>query len=362
MEFTRREFIRGGVSAFTIGFAAPAFLSDLARAQGASRRCLVVLYLSGGNDALSTVVPYTDPFYRSRRPNIQVAPGTEIQIGSDMSGKPLALHPRLTGLKQIYDAGDLAIINRTGYSNSSRSHFTGTDIWNTANPTNAPVGSGWLGRYLDLLPSPIDPLAGWVTQRDVPRALIGNEVSVPAIPNPAHLRVRDAEPERRQRGAVREDGDDGDFIPFAVRAAAPGVRQRHGAGGARDARQGQHGRHLSVLRDLRHRRSFAGVPRRRRRDLPRSRHEGLLGADGWLRHARDAERQLGQRRLRRVDEHAQQRRDDVLQRPAESGDAERRHRPAVLRVRPPHQREQHGRQRRHRPRRGRHHDGHRRPA
>ena len=184
MEFTRREFIRGGVSAFTIGFAAPAFLSDLARAQGASRRCLVVLYLSGGNDALSTVVPYMDPFYRSRRPNIQVAPGTELQIGSDMSGKPLALHPRLTGLKQIYDAGDLAIINRTGYSNSSRSHFTGTDIWNTANPTNI-SGAGWLGRYLDLLPSPIDPLAGWVTQRDVPRALIGNEVSVPAIPNPA---------------------------------------------------------------------------------------------------------------------------------------------------------------------------------
>ena len=184
MEFTRREFIRGGVSAFTIGFAAPAFLSELARAQGASRRCVVVLYLSGGNDALSTIVPYTDPFYRSRRPSIQVAPGTEIQIGSDMSGKPLGLHPRLTGLKQIFDAGDLAIINRTGYPNSSRSHFTGTDIWNTANP-GSPTGSGWLGRYLDLLPSPIDPLAGWVTQRDVPRALIGNEVSVPAIPNPA---------------------------------------------------------------------------------------------------------------------------------------------------------------------------------
>jgi len=184
MEFTRREFIRGGVSAFTLGFAAPAFLSDLARAQGASRRCLVVLYLSGGNDALSTIVPYTDPFYRSRRPSIQVLPGTEIQIGSDISGKPLALHPRLTGLKQIFDAGDLAIINRTGYPNSSRSHFTGTDIWNTAAP-NAPVGSGWLGRYLDLLSSPGDPLAGWVTgSAPFPRAVIGNEVSVPQIPDP----------------------------------------------------------------------------------------------------------------------------------------------------------------------------------
>ena len=47
MKFTRREFIKGGVAAFTVSFAAPAFLSDLARAQGSSRRNLVVLYLSG---------------------------------------------------------------------------------------------------------------------------------------------------------------------------------------------------------------------------------------------------------------------------------------------------------------------------
>ncbi len=182
--FTRREFIRGGVSAFTIGFAAPAFLSDLARAQAATGRTLVVLYLSGGNDALSTVVPYTDSFYYSRRPTIAVPAANVLQIGSDANGRPLGLHPRLTGLRQIFDAGSLAIVERTGYPNSSRSHFLGTDIWNTANPGNV-TGSGWLGRYLDLLPSPIDPLAGWVTQREVPRALIGNEVSVPAIPSPA---------------------------------------------------------------------------------------------------------------------------------------------------------------------------------
>src|SRR3972149_2776061 len=68
MTVTRREFIKGGVSAFTVGFAAPAFLSDLALGQGASRRTLVVLYLSGGSDALSMLPPYTDPFYASRRP------------------------------------------------------------------------------------------------------------------------------------------------------------------------------------------------------------------------------------------------------------------------------------------------------
>ena len=183
MKVTRRDFIRGGVSAFTVSFGAPAFISDLARAQGASRRNLVVLYLSGGNDALSTLVPYTDQFYYSRRPNIAVTAANVLQIGRDSNQRELGLHPRLTGLKTIYDAGHLAIVQRTGYPNSSRSHFTGTDIWSTANPQNS-TGSGWLGRYLDSLPSPVDPLAGWCTVREVPRSLIGNKVSVPAIQSP----------------------------------------------------------------------------------------------------------------------------------------------------------------------------------
>src|SRR6188508_2224270 len=131
---SRREFIRDGVAAFTVSFAAPAFLVDIARAQGAVSRNLVVIYLSGGNDALSTVVPYTDPFYFSRRPGIAIPAAQALQIGSDSSGKALGLHPRLTGLQTIFNQGRLAIVQRAGYQNSSRSHFQGTDIWSTANP------------------------------------------------------------------------------------------------------------------------------------------------------------------------------------------------------------------------------------
>jgi uncharacterized protein (DUF1501 family) len=181
-KFTRREFIRGGVAAFTVSFGAPAFLSDLARAQGASRRNLVVLYLGGGNDALSTLAPYQDPFYFSRRPTIAIPSTNVLQVGTDSSGRALGLHPRLTGLKTMFDNGHLALLQRTGYLNSSRSHFLGTDIWGSANPGNT-IGTGWLGRYLDQLPSPVDPLAGWVTVREVPRALMANRVSVPAIPS-----------------------------------------------------------------------------------------------------------------------------------------------------------------------------------
>ncbi|HSL22762.1 MAG TPA: hypothetical protein VK886_14615, partial [Vicinamibacterales bacterium] len=182
MPITRREFVRGGVAAFTMGFAAPSFLADLARAQGSARRNLVVLYLSGGNDALSTLVPYNDNFYYSRRPTLAVPAAQALQIGSDRSGTALGLHPRLSGLKQIFEAGRLAIIQRTGYENSSRSHFQGTDIWSSADP-RAPQGTGWLGRYLDLMPAPVDPLIAWNTSRETPRTLLAGGVGVPAIPN-----------------------------------------------------------------------------------------------------------------------------------------------------------------------------------
>lgn len=184
MSISRRKFMKGGVAAFTVSFAAPAFLSDIARAQGRSRRNLVVLYLSGGNDALSTLVPYTDAQYYARRPTIAVPAASVLQVGSDSSGIPLGLHPRLTGLRTIFNSGRLAFIQRTGYQNSSRSHFEGTDIWSTADP-RTPQGTGWLGRYLDQLPSPIDPLTAWSTQRETPRTLMARTVGVPSITNVA---------------------------------------------------------------------------------------------------------------------------------------------------------------------------------
>jgi uncharacterized protein (DUF1501 family) len=128
------------------------------------------------------VVPYLDPFYYSRRPNISIPAGQVLQIGADSSGKALGLHPRLTGLRGLYNAGRLAIVQRTGYANSSRSHFQGKDIWDTANPLLT-ESEGWLGRYLETVPA--DPLSGWSTTQELPRALMSREVSVPSIPNAA---------------------------------------------------------------------------------------------------------------------------------------------------------------------------------
>jgi uncharacterized protein (DUF1501 family) len=181
---TRREFFKNGVAAFTISVAVPEFLSDLARAQGSASRNLVILDLSGGNDGLSLVVPYTDPFYYSRRPTLAIPAGSVLQVGSDSSGKALGLHPKLTGLKDIFNQGRLAIIQRAGYQDSSRSHFSGTDIWSTATPPNT-QGSGWMGRYLSTLKSPLDPLAAWTASSDTPHALQASGIAVAAVPSVA---------------------------------------------------------------------------------------------------------------------------------------------------------------------------------
>jgi uncharacterized protein (DUF1501 family) len=78
--------------------------------------------------------------------------------------------------------GRLALVQRTGYPNSSRSHFEATDIYGTANPQSS-SSSGWLGRYLDTLPRPVDALAAWNTSGETPRALLSGQTGVPAIPN-----------------------------------------------------------------------------------------------------------------------------------------------------------------------------------
>jgi len=182
MDLSRRLFIRNGVATVTFGITAPSFLTAIAEAQGIRTRNLVVVYLGGGNDSLNTLISYRDGAYYSRRPSIAVPAGQVLQVGSDAAGQAMGLHPRLGGLLNIFNEGRLALVQRTGYANSSRSHFEASDIWGTANP-QASTGSGWLGRYLDVLPRPLDALAAWNTTAETPRALISGTSGVPAIPN-----------------------------------------------------------------------------------------------------------------------------------------------------------------------------------
>ena len=101
---------------------------------------LVVFQLTGANDYLNTIIPYSDPLYRDNRPTVGVAEDRIIKIDDKMG-----FHPEMAPLKHVYDRGDMAIIHGIGYANSPRSHFRSMDIWHTCEPDKLGT-EGWLGR------------------------------------------------------------------------------------------------------------------------------------------------------------------------------------------------------------------------
>lgn len=154
--FTRRTFLGRGLTLASIAPTIPAFVGASGEALAAllaqtssipgvpDERVLVVVQLSGGNDGLNTVVPYGFDAYYKARPAIGIARNEALKLsGSDSVG----LHPRLAGLKSLYDEGLCAVVQGVGYPNPNRSHFKSMDIWHTAD-TSA-TGDGWLGRYFD---------------------------------------------------------------------------------------------------------------------------------------------------------------------------------------------------------------------
>ena len=137
---------------------------------------LVVVQLTGGNDYLNTVIPYTDGRYHDSRPSVGI-PADEVLT---IDGR-LGLNPALAEIKSLYDAGKVAIINGVGYPTPNRSHFRSMDIWHTCEPEK--VGTeGWLGRVIrDLDPNSENVLTGVNFGRGLPRAMALTGVPVASV-------------------------------------------------------------------------------------------------------------------------------------------------------------------------------------
>jgi len=133
---------------------------------------VVVVQLTGGNDYLNSVIPYTDSNYYENRLSFSVPQEDVIKLDTQ-----LGFHPTMAPIREIYDRGDLAIINGVGYENSPRSHFRSMDIWHTCEPDK--IGTeGWLGRAIrDLDPKGDNPITGVNIGQALPRAL-----TVPGVP------------------------------------------------------------------------------------------------------------------------------------------------------------------------------------
>lgn len=140
---TRRDVLRAG-----FGLGALALVPDIrfARAEGGGEdpRVLVVVELSGGNDGLSTVVPYEDDHLGRARSTTRIPDG-ELWKLEDGVG----LHPGLAPLKPAWDAGALAIVEGAGYPQPNRSHFASMDIWHTGRLEGRRADTGWVGGAAD---------------------------------------------------------------------------------------------------------------------------------------------------------------------------------------------------------------------
>lgn len=145
----RRNFIKTAGAAATL----PMFLNGMQLAampksslfnflDPESDRVLVLVQMNGGNDGLNMVIPrdqYTG--LAVVRPNIMLP---ENKVGA-LTNK-VGLHPAMTGVKSLYDAGKLTVVQAAGYPNQNRSHFRSTDIWTSGSPSNKFWNTGWLGR------------------------------------------------------------------------------------------------------------------------------------------------------------------------------------------------------------------------
>ena len=141
-------------------------------------RVIVVLSLSGGNDGVNTVIPYSNPLYYDYRPTIGISEDQVLRINDDVG-----FHPSMIELKQMYDEGNVAVIQGVGYPKPSLSHFRSMDIWHTCEPDT--IGSeGWLGRAIKQMdPNGENVLTGVNFGRGLPRALVMSGVPVASVGN-----------------------------------------------------------------------------------------------------------------------------------------------------------------------------------
>jgi uncharacterized protein (DUF1501 family) len=149
---SRRDMFRAGLFGLGVRAALPAVFGHTSLAVAAQafaggeahpERVMVVAELTGGNDGLDTVAPYTNDDYHRARPTLAMKSADVLKLSDEFG-----MHPRLAGLKAVWDDGQIAIVQGCGYPDPDRSHFSSMEFWHTATPHMAQT-TGWVGRFAD---------------------------------------------------------------------------------------------------------------------------------------------------------------------------------------------------------------------
>jgi uncharacterized protein (DUF1501 family) len=137
---------------------------------------LVVVQLSGGNDFMNTVIPFTKGIYYDNRPLVGIAEDKSLPFTDT-----LAWHPSAAAFKRIYEQGKMAIVQGVGTEHASRSHFRAMDIWHTCEPEIVAT-EGWLAKVIkEIDPDSLNPVTAVNFGRGLPRALAAPGVVATSI-------------------------------------------------------------------------------------------------------------------------------------------------------------------------------------
>ena len=143
-------------------------------------RVLVSVFLDGGADSLSMLFPNGEARYRKLRPRLALPPGAGRPFTED---DRLRWHPSLEPLATLHGEGKVTVLPGIGYAGADQSHFTSRHYWEVG-ATSDSLRTGWLGRYLDRVGSPDNPLQGLSLQSRLQPALATARVPVAAIDAP----------------------------------------------------------------------------------------------------------------------------------------------------------------------------------
>jgi uncharacterized protein (DUF1501 family) len=159
-----------------------AFEAGIASAASAvNQPVLVSVYLQGGIDSMSVLYPAGDPLYTQLRPMLAVPTGAGPVFTEDPR---LQWHPLAAPLAQLHSEGKVSVMPAVGYADPNQSHFTSRHYWEVG-ATQADLLTGWLGRYLDVVGKPDNPLQGLSLDDSLGPALATARVPVATIDLPS---------------------------------------------------------------------------------------------------------------------------------------------------------------------------------
>jgi len=115
---------------------------------------LLVVFLRGGYDAASLLVPVSSPFYYEARPDIALAKPSADLASALALNTDWGLHPALRdSLYPLYQNGELAFVPFCGTDDLSRSHFETQDSIELGQPLDGhrDYQSGFLNRLASVV-------------------------------------------------------------------------------------------------------------------------------------------------------------------------------------------------------------------